>query len=98
MIHKMHAFDPLVIRGKMERNYKTDYLPTPRNAFAEYSRWERRWKTVPKEYHLDFVAKVLKVCDIDLYPNIYVLLNIRVPTSARNVWNYIQVWKSLESL
>ena len=98
MIHKMHAFDPLVIREKVERNYKTDYLPTPRNAFAEYSRWEKRWKTVPKENHLDFVAKVLKVCDIDLYPNIYVLLNIRVPTSARNVWNYSQVWKSLESL
>ena len=51
MIHKMHAFIPSVIEmGKMERIYKTgqiiheyrDDLPTTRNAFGEYSRWERR--------------------------------------------------------
>ena len=72
-IHKMHAFVPSVIEmWKVERNYKTeeiiheyrDDLPTPRNAFGEYSRWERRWKAVPKENQPDFVAKVSKVCDI----------------------------------
>ena len=59
MIHKMYAFVPSVIRGKVERNYKTaeiiheyrDDLPTPRNAF-EYSRYERRWKVLPKENQL----------------------------------------------
>ena len=85
MTHKMHAFVPSVIgMGKVERNYKTeeiihkyrDDLPTSRNAFEEYSRWERRWKAVPKVNRPDSVAKVLKVCDMDSYPNIYVLLKI----------------------
>ena len=84
MIHKMHAFVPAVIRGKVERNYKTeeiiheyrDDLPIPRNAFAEYSRWKRRWKAVPKKNQLDSVAKILKVYVKVSYPNIYVLLNI----------------------
>ena len=66
--------------GKVERNYKTkeiireyrDDLLTPRNAFE----WERRWKAVPKEDQPDSVAKVLKVCGMDSYPNIYVLLKI----------------------
>ena len=51
MIHKMHAFVPSVIGiGKMEGNNKIkkiihEYrynLPTPGNAFEEYSRCERR--------------------------------------------------------
>ena len=51
MIHKILAFVPSVIgMGKVERNYKTeeiiqecrDDLPTSRNAFEEYSMWERR--------------------------------------------------------
>ena len=70
MIHKILAFVPSVIgMGKVERNYKTeeiihecrDDLPTSRNAFEEYSRWERRWKAVPKENRPDSMAKVLKV-------------------------------------
>ena len=85
MIHKMHALVPLVIEmGKVERNYKTqevihEYrndIPTPRNAFEKYSRWERRWKAIPKENQPDSVVKVLKVCDMDSYPNINVLLKI----------------------
>ena len=85
MIHKMHAFVPSVIRlGKVERNYKSreitqeyrDDPPFPRNAFEEHSRWERRWKAVPKKNRPDSVAKVLKVCDIDSYPNTYVFLKI----------------------
>ena len=84
MIHKILAFVPSVIGiGKVERNYKTeeiiqecrDDLPTSRNAFEEYSRWERRWKAVPKENRPDSVAKVLKVCDMDSYPNIDVFAN-----------------------
>ena len=47
-----------------------------RNAFEESSKWERRWKAVPKENRPNSVAKVLKVCDMDSYPNIYVLLKI----------------------
>ena len=43
--------------GKVEGNYKIeeiineyrDDLPTLENAFEEYSRWKRQWKTVPKE-------------------------------------------------
>ena len=70
--------------GRVERNYKMEEiiheyrndLPTARNAFEEFSRWERRWKTVPKENRPNSVAKVLKVCDMDSYPNIYVLLKI----------------------
>ena len=85
MTHKMHPFVPSVTEmRKVERNYKTeeiinkyrDDLPTPRNAFGEYSRWEKQWKAVPKENQPDSVAKVLKVCDMDSYPNIYVLLKI----------------------
>ena len=85
MIHKIHAFVPSVIRmGRVERNYKMEEiiheyrndLPTARNAFEEFSRWERRWKTVPKENRPHSVAKVLKVCDTDSYPNMYVLLKI----------------------
>ena len=67
MIHKIHAFVPSVIRmGKVERNckmeeiiheYRND-LPTARNAFEEFSRWERRWKAVPKENRPNSVAKV----------------------------------------
>ena len=85
MIHKIHAFVPSVIRmGKVERNYKMEEiiheyrndLPTARNAFEEFSRWERRWKAVPKENRPNSVAKVLKVCDTDSYPNMYVLLKI----------------------
>ena len=76
----MQVFVPLEIRGKVERNCKTeeiiheyiDDLPTPRNAFAEFSRCERRWKAVPKENHPGSVAKLLEVCDMDLYPNINV--------------------------
>ena len=67
----------------MERNYKTeetqeyrDDLLFTRNAFAEYSGLERRWKPVSKENRLDSVAKVLKVCHINLHPKIYVLLKI----------------------
>ena len=33
-------------------------------------------KLVLKENQPDSVAKALKVCDMDLYPNIYVLLKI----------------------
>ena len=85
MIHKMHAFVPSVIgMRKVEGNnkieeiiYKYRYdLPTPGNAFEEYSRWNRRWKAAPKENHPDSVAKALKVSDMDSYPNIYVLLKI----------------------
>ena len=56
MIHKMHAFIPPVIgMRKVEGIHKIkeiihayrDDLPIPRNAFREYSRWERRWKAVP---------------------------------------------------
>ena len=45
MIHKMHAFVPSVIEMvKVEINqiiheYR-DNLPTPRNAFGVYSKWE----------------------------------------------------------
>ena len=67
----------------MEINYKTeethesrDDLPFTRNAFAEYSGLERRWKRVSKENRLDSVARVLKVCHINLQPKIYVLLKI----------------------
>ena len=51
MIHKMYAFIPSMIgTGKVGKNYKIekfiheyrDDLPPPRNAFEEYSRWERR--------------------------------------------------------
>ena len=51
VIHKMHAFVPSVIRmRKVEGNYKIEKiihvyrhdLPSPGNAFEEYSRWERR--------------------------------------------------------
>ena len=83
VIQKMHYFVPSVIRGKVERNYKTEEiheyrhdLTTTRNAYAEYSRLERRWKAVAKENQLNSVVKVLKVCDINSYPNIYVLLKI----------------------
>ena len=85
MIHKMHTFASSVIEmGKVERNYKTeeimkeyrDDLPNPRNVFEEYSKWERRWKAVPKENQPDSVAKVLKVCDMVSHPNINVLLEI----------------------
>ena len=49
MIYKVHTFVPSVTRGKVERSYKTEEtihvyrvdLPIPRNAFAEYPRWER---------------------------------------------------------
>ena len=91
VIQKMHYFVPLVIRGKVERNYKTEEiheyrhdLTTTRNAYAEYSRWERRWKAVPKEKQLNSVVKVLKVCDIDSYPNIYVLLKILRTVAVRS--------------
>ena len=84
MIHKLRAFVPSVIEmGKVEGIYKTgkiiheyrDYLPTPRNAFGEYSRWERRWKAAPKENQPDSVAKVLEVCDIYLccYSSCYIM-------------------------
>ena len=53
-----------------------DDLPTARNAFKEYLMWERRWKAVPKENRPHSVAKVLKVCDIDSYPNIFLLSKI----------------------
>ena len=85
MIHKMHAFVPSVIgMGNVEGNNKIDEIiheyrddiTFPGNAFGEYSRWERQWKAVLKENQPDSVAKVLKVCDMDLYPNIYVLLKI----------------------
>ena len=85
MIHKIHALVPSVIgMRKVERNCKIeeiihvyrDDLPTPGNAFEEYSRWERRWKAIPKEDRPDSVVKALKVCDMDSYPNIYVLLKI----------------------
>ena len=85
MIHKMHAFVPPVIRmGKVERSYKCEDIrheyrddpPTLRNTFEEHSRWERQWKAVPKKNQSDFMAKVLKVCDMDAYPNIYVSLKI----------------------
>ena len=85
MIHETHAFVPSVIRmGKVERNYKgednrheyRDDPPTPRNTFEERSRWERGWKAVPKKNRSDFAVKVLKVCDMDAYPNIHVLFNI----------------------
>ena len=85
MIHKIHAFVPSVIRmGRVERNYKMEEiiheyrndLPTARNAFEEFSRWERRWKAVLKENRPYSVSKVLKVCDMDSYPNIFVLLKI----------------------
>ena len=51
MIHKMYVFIPSMIgTGKVGKNYKIDKfiheyrddLPSPRNAFEEYSRWERR--------------------------------------------------------
>ena len=79
MIHKMHAVVPLVIRMRKVGRYKIeeiiheyrDDLPTSRNSFEKYSKWERRWKAVPKENQPDFVAKVLKICDMDSYPNIY---------------------------
>ena len=81
MIQNMHAFIPSVVgMEEVEGNDKIeeitheyrDDLPTPGNAFEEYSRWERRWKTVPKENQPDSVAKSLKVCDLDLYPGILV--------------------------
>ena len=50
-------------------------IPTPREVFGEFSRWEKRWK-VPKGKQPDLVAKVLKVFDIESYPNIYALLKI----------------------
>ena len=55
--------------------YRND-LYTFVNAFEEYSKWERRWKAVPKENQPDSVAKALKVCNMDSYPNICVLLNV----------------------
>ena len=59
MIHKMHAFIPLMIGmrkmkeiKRLKKLSKNRYdLLTPRNAFEEYSRWERRWKVVSKENH-----------------------------------------------
>ena len=85
IIHKMHVFVPSVIgMRKVEGNHKIveitqvyrDDLPIPGNAFEEYSRWERGWKTVQKEDRPDSVAKALKVCNMNSYPNIYVLLKI----------------------
>ena len=85
MINKMHPFNPSMTEmRKVEKNYKAeeiiheyrDDLPTPRNAFGEYSRWERRWEAVPKENQPDSAEKLLKICDMDSYPNIYVLLKI----------------------
>ena len=72
-----------VIRmGKAEGNDKNqkiiheygDDIFFPRHAFEESTKWEQRWKSVLKEIQPDSVAKALKVCDMDLYPNIYVLL------------------------
>ena len=85
MIHKMQALVQSVIgMGKLEGNNKIeeiiheyrDDLPTLENAFEEYSRWKRRLKAIPKEGRPDSVAKVLKVCDVGSYPNIYVLLKL----------------------
>ena len=85
MIPKTHAFVQSVIgMGKLERDYKIEEIiheyrddpPTSRNAFKEYSRWERQWKAVLKENRPDSVERVLKVWDMDSYTNIYVLLKI----------------------
>ena len=81
----MHVFVSSVIgMRKVEGNYKIveitqvyrDDLPIHGNAFEEYSRWERGWKAVQKEDQPDSVAKALKVCNMNSYPNIYVLLKI----------------------
>ena len=85
MIHKMHAFVPsVVVMGKVEGNNKTketihkyrNDLPIPGNTFNEDSWWERQWKAFWKENQSDSLAKALKICNMDLYPNMHVLLNI----------------------
>ena len=40
------------------------------------SEYTQSGKAVPKENQPDSVIKVLKVCDMNSYPNIYVLLKI----------------------
>ena len=60
---------------KIIHEYREDIF-FPRHAFEEYTKWERRWKSVLKENQPDSVAKALKVCDMDSYPNIYMSLKI----------------------
>ena len=81
---------------KIFHEYRDD-LPTTGHAFEENSRWERQWKALRKENQPDSVAKAFKFCDMDLYPNICVLLKIRgtIAVTSRECERFESVLKRL---
>ena len=55
--------------------YKDD-LPYPNLLDKEFRRWKNKWRTEIPSSRPNSVAKSLKVCDEDFFPNIYILLKL----------------------
>ena len=79
IVHKMSGLVPSVIAERdvsikdVVEMYRDD-LPSPMHTEEEIIRWKRYW--VGNDKRPDTVAKALKVCDTDMYPNVYRLLQI----------------------
>ena len=55
--------------------YETD-LPSPATIKSELMRWRLKWTSTEEGDRLTSLAKTIKSCDSDGYPNIYTLLKI----------------------
>ena len=53
-----------------------DDLPSPIHAYEELIRWKRRWSACDEESRLESIARALKICDPDMYPNLNVLMRM----------------------
>ena len=78
MALRMMGLVPLVIAVKDEVSvseaaefYKND-LPCPNFLDEEFRRWKNKWRTEIASSRPNSVAKLLKVCDQDSFPNIYI--------------------------
>ena len=54
----------------------TSDLPSPGTVKSEELRWKLKWQRTPEELRPTSLAKTIKQCDSDEYPNIFTLLKI----------------------
>ena len=80
MTLRMMGLVPSVIAVKDEVSifeaaefYKDD-LPCPNLLDEEFRRWKNKWRTEMPSSRQNSVAKSLKVCDQDSFPNIYIYI------------------------
>ena len=83
VVHRMAALIPAIIVTRDDFDFKevlniySDDLPSPNRAEEEFIRWRREWLLADESVCRPYaIAKALKACDFQSFPNIYTLLQI----------------------